>query len=149
MTLERSKTILKYCGIVIAIIAVLYLFLGLFLAFGGGYASVNMPQAQTDPEMHKGTLAIMVGGILMAIRGIIHLLQGIFSVKAAKDNKFAKKAYVFAILGLIAAVISAISEFAAPSQTNKVSTIIGLIGGIMISAVMVFAAKTVKEDNTL
>lgn len=149
MTLERAKTILKYCGIVIAVGAILTTALGLFLAFGGGYASTNMPEAQTDPEMQKGTLAIMIGGILMAISGIIHLLQGIFSVKASNDSKFGKKAYLFGILGLVATVASAISQFTAPNQTNKLSTVVGLIGGIVVSVAMVFAAKAVKEDNTL
>ena len=110
MTLDRAKTILKYCGIVIAVGAILTTALGLFLAFGGGYASTNMPEAQTNPEMQKGTLAIMIGGILMAISGIIHLLQGIFSVKASNDSKFGKNAYLFGILGLVATVASALAS---------------------------------------
>lgn len=146
MTLNQSKSILKICGILLAIGSIITIIFGAIFAFGGSYVSGNMPEAQTNPDYQTAIKIIATGGILMIISGIIHLIQAIFSYKASNNSKYGKNAYIFAILGLIATIVSTIPQFTNANQI-QISTIIGLIAGVGVSAVMLYAAKIVKDDN--
>ena len=117
---------------------------GAFMTYSGGFAATNMPEVKDHPDYQLVTGFFLVAGIAFIIGGIIHMLQGIFSVKAAKDSKYGNKAYIFSILGLISTIASAIATLFA--KNNTVSTYIGQVGGLILGVLVLIAAKKVKED---
>ena len=144
MTLETSKKLLKITGILFVISSIISIGFGAFMTYSGVFAAINMPEVKDHPDYQLVTGFFLVAGIAFIISGIIHMLQGIFSVKAAKDSKYGKKAYTFSILGLITTILAAVSTLFA--KNNTTSTYIGLVGGLILGVVVLLAAKKVKED---
>jgi len=144
MNLETSKKLLKISGILLIIGAILTAFFGGFFAYAGDYASKNMPEAQTNPDYKTVSILLLVAGILLLISGVVHFLQGIFSYKASKDPAYGKKAYTFSILGLIMTLISTVSQLSAKNITA--STVFSIILGIVLSIIIMIAAKKVKDE---
>ena len=143
MTLETSKKLLKITGILFVISSLISIVFGGFMTYGG-LAGNNAPEIQNHQDYQVVTGFFILAGIAFVISGIIHLFQGIFSTKAAKDSKYGNKAYIFSILGMISTIASAIATLFA--KNNTISTYIGLVGGIILGVVVLFAAKKVKED---
>lgn len=143
MTLETSKKLLKITGILFVISSLISIVFGGYMT-NVGLAGNNAPEIQNDPNYQVVIRFFILAGIAFIISGIIHLFQGIFSTKAAKDSKYGNKAYIFSILGLISTIASAIATLFA--KNNTVSTYIGLVGGLILGVVVLLAAKKVKED---
>ena len=143
MTLENSKKLLKITGILFVISSIISIVFGGFMTYGG-VAGNNAPEIQTHPDYQLVTGFFIVAGIAFIISGIIHLFQGIFSTKAAKDSKYGNKAYIFSILGLISTIASAVATLFA--KNNTVSTYIGMVLGLILGVLVLLAAKKVKED---
>ena len=139
--LETSRKILKIVGILTIIGAVLSLITGVLLLAGGGYASANLPEAQTDPDTQTGIGAMFAGGIFIIIAGIFSLVSGIISVKASKQNKYGKIAWIFAIIG---AVLAVLRGFSSVSSNPGLSSIAGALLNIALNVMIFFAANTIK-----
>ena len=143
MTLENSKKLLKIAGILFVISSLISIYFGGFMT-NIGLAGNNAPEIQNHPDYQVVIRFYILAGIAFIISGIIHLFQGIFSAKAAKDSKYGNKAYIFSILGLISTIAFAIATLFA--KNNTVNTYIGLVGGLILGVVVFLAAKKVKED---
>lgn len=139
MQLETAKKVLKIFGIIGIIFAVLGIILGIMFLAGGGLGAT---QAQTDEDVAAVGI-LMVLGIVMIIGCILSLIEGIFSVKASKDGKYGKVAWVFAILSIISSAFSLIGSIMNPGSGSTGSAIVGLI----IAITVFVAAKTVKQAH--
>lgn len=141
--LETSKKILKIIGILTIIGAVLSLIGGILMMAGGG-AATGMEEAATDTDLQNGIAAMIGVGIVIVISGIINLISGIVSVKASKDGKYGKIAWIFAILGIIGALINGVSNL---TSSFSFSTLLSTLISLALSAMIFFAAKTVKTAH--
>ena len=144
MTLENAKKILKYFGILIIIGAIVSMGMGVLMTLGGGYAATSMPEVQSNEEYSAAAGITMIAGVAIAVGGLFRLFQGLFSLRASKNSRYGKTAWIFSILGVVAAIGSAISTFT--SRTADTATIIGQILAIIVSICVLFAAKIVKDD---
>ena len=142
MSIGTSKKILKIFGILGIIMGILALAGGVLALFGGGVAGMKLnPETVTDQE--AGVVALLFGGgIIFLITGFISLIEGIFSVRAAKDSSKIMPAWIFAILGLISGVVSLVSSFKA-----DLPTIVGGVISILINVLIFVAANTIKKSR--
>ena len=142
MSLKTAKTLLKVMGILSIIGAVLG-FIGAIIMFvGGGLVAAN-PEIMEGTEGADQAGPLLIGvGIGALISAVIELLDGIFSVRASKDSAKWKPAWIFAILSLIASVITLIMGII----QNGASGIITNIVSIALAVLIFVAANTVKSD---
>ena len=146
MSLKTAKTLLKVMGILSIIGAVLGIIVAIAFLAGGGLLATNQElsaevAAQVEGGEQAGSLFILVG-IGALISAVIELLDGIFSVRASKDSAKWKPAWIFAILSLIASVITLIMGII----QNGASGIISNIVSIALAVLIFVAANTVKSD---
>ncbi len=142
MELSTAKKILKVAGILSIVGGILVLILGLLAVFGSGYAAVEMPEAQTDPEYQTAAGVLLLGSVALVLSGIFTLIQGGVSVAASKNGKYATAALVFAVLSLISTLYNNIKNFSQQGVTG--SSIVSLIIAVAISALICYAANTVR-----
>ena len=141
MKLGTSKTILKVAGILTIIGAVLTLGFGAFTLVGGSI-SASLPEIQSDAQLFEGAGILMILGLATILSGIFSLVDGIVSVKASKNFKFGKAAWIFAILGLVASVGRAAAMI--KSSSWDISTVIGCIIGLAMAGIICTAANKVR-----
>ena len=101
-----------------------------------------MGASQLIPEEIASDSSISAGVTGMAlffILGLISLLEGIFSLRGAKDAAKIMPAWIFAIIGVIAAVIGL---FTGGSMGSSVFSLI-------INIVIFIAANKIKKSRTL
>ncbi|MBP3200109.1 MAG: hypothetical protein J6M39_00460 [Lachnospiraceae bacterium] len=154
MSLNTSKTILKVFGIISIIFGILGLLGGIASIFGG--AAINLGTATGEVNMDATTAAggaavLGILGLIICFDSIIGLISGICSVRASKDSSKIMPAWIFALIGLVLSIISAISTFTFPSTTNGstsnlIGTIIGVIIGVGIDALVFAAANNIKQS---
>ena len=101
MTVETSKKILKIFGIISIIFGVIGVIVGILGIAGGGL----MASTGVDEAVGVGAIALVLS-VIVLVSAIVSLLDGIFSVRAAKDSSKIMPAWVFAIIGLVLRVIS-------------------------------------------
>ena len=80
MSLDTSKRILKIFGVVSIICGVFFIILGFLTLAGAGQLSPE--EIESDPSLSAGVAAIAV----LFVLGLISLLEGIFSLRGAKDT---------------------------------------------------------------
>ena len=139
--LETSKKILKVIGILTIIGGILTVLGGVLMMVGGG-AATGMEEAATDPDLQTGIAAVIGVGIVLLISGIVNLISGIVSVKASKDGKYGKIAWIFAILGIIGSIATAVSNL---TSNFTVSNLLSSLISVILSVMIFFAAQTVKN----
>ena len=139
--LESSRKILKIVGILTIIGAVLSLLGGVLMLVGGGAVGASAPEAATDPEVQSGVATLIVAGVIVLISGVVSLISGIVSVKASKENRYGKVAWIFAIIGIVMSVVRAISTIA---QGASLTNILSVLLNIALSVMIYFAANTIK-----
>ena len=76
----------------------------------------------------------------MVITGIVSLIEGICSVRAAKDNSKIGPAWWFAIISLVMGIISIVANLA------NGSGVAGSIPSLLISILIFMAANTIKKS---
>ena len=140
MEKSTSQKIIKVLGILSIIGAVLCLVgaAGMFGVGGIGALSVD-PE---DSEMATGVVALFLGGFLLLISGLLELLQGIFSLRAAKDATKAQPLWVISVISLILSVISLISSFGKGGQE-----VFSAIFSVIVSAVILYLANNIKKQG--
>ena len=136
MTVETSRKILKIFGIISIIIGALGAIIGIVGVVGGG----ALASAGDDMSLGVGAAAIIVSVVLL-LSGIVSLIEGIFSVRAANDVSKIMPAWVFAIISL---VFSAVGIFT--NIKSGTSSIVGAIIGLGISVLIFVAANTIKKS---
>lgn len=146
MTLETSKKILKIAGILTVIAGIATLAIGILSIAIGGVAT-TMPEAEVDEQVQTGIIAILAGGALGVIAGIMSLVEGSFCVSASKTGKHATGAWIFSIIGLVLCVVESVSTI--KGGVANTSDIVSIIVGIIINVLVFIAAKNVKNATSI
>ena len=148
--IKNAKSTLKILGILSIVAGALAIVMGA-MSLGGcevlaGQMANSAVVGPTEAEAAATvTGLVLVAGAFVLISGVFTLLMGIFSVRAANDFSKIGPAYVFAIIDLVASVISAIVSLVG---SMSISSLLGGAGGIAISACIFWAANTIKDYDT-
>jgi len=139
MNLETSKKVLKIAGICEIIIAVIVLILGV-LAMIGGNDLIGDVAANSEAQ-EQAALAIG-GGVILAITGVLSIIEGIISYQAGKTGK--KK---LATVAMVLAALSTISSITGLFSGNNggASNIVSTVVGIALNVLVVYAAYVVRQ----
>ncbi len=139
MNLETSKKVLKIAGICEIIIAVIVLILGV-LAMIGGNDLIGDVAANSEAQ-EQAALAIG-GGVILAITGVLSIIEGIISYQAGKTGK--KK---LATVAMVLAALSTISSITGLFSGNNggASNIVSTVVGIALNILVVYAAYVVRQ----
>ena len=138
MTVETSRKILKVVGILGIILGVIVC-LGGVLMLAGGSLVQQAGEISLTPEELK---LMKLGGIASAVLGLITLLEGIFSVRAANDFSKIMPAWIFALISLIFNAVDAVWSII---QSAEVRTIASAAFSIAISILVLGAANKIKK----
>ena len=131
MSLKTSKLILKIFGIFSIICGIILIVLGVFVLVGASQLSPE--EIASDPSISAG----VSGMAFLFILGVISLLEGIFSLRGAKDASKIMPAWIFAIIGVIAAIVGL---FTGGSMGSSVFSLI-------INIVIFAAANKIKKSR--
>lgn len=131
ISLKTSKLILKIFGIFSVICGVIFIVLGVIVLAGASQLSPE--EIAADPSISAG----VSGMALFFILGVIALLEGIFSLRGAKDASKIMPAWIFAIIGVIAAIVGL---FTGGSMGSSVFSLI-------INIVIFVAANNIKKSR--
>lgn len=142
MSIGTSKKILKIFGILGIIMGILAIVGGVMAIGGGGMVARSAnPRAISDEEaMAAG--AMLLGGIVFVVTGIIAVIEGICSLRAAKDSSKIMPAWVFAIIGIISSVVSLVFNL-----RGDISAIAGAVVTVAINVLIFIAANTIKKSR--
>ena len=133
MSLKTSKLILKIFGIFSIICGVFLIILGVMVLVGASQLSPE--EIASDPSLSAG----VSGMALFFVLGLISLLEGIFSIRGAKDASKIMPAWIFAIIGVIAAVVGLFTG----------SSMGGSISSLIVNIVIFIAANKIKKSRRL
>ena len=122
MSLNTSKLILKIFGIFSIICGVILIILGAMVLIGASQLSAGVS-----------------GMAIFFVLGVISLLEGIFSLRGAKDASKIMPAWIFAIIGVIAAVVGL---FTGGSMGGSVFSLI-------VNIVIFVAANKIRKSRNL
>ena len=139
MSLEKSQKIVKVLGILSIIGAVIGFLLALSMLGVGGLSVFNVNESASD-EVFMGIGLFLVLGIVTLVGSVFGLLEGIFSLKAAKD---AAKAQPLWVISLISLVLDALSVIA--TLTNGGENVLTDIFTLAISAFTFYLANNIKK----
>ena len=140
MSLETSRKVLKIVGILIIISAVISLIGGIAFLGIGNWAAGDAEILAEEGAVEGIGGTILLGGLLL-VSGIFSLIEGIISVKASKNNKFGTAAFIFAILGLLSSIGSAINSI---SNDASASNIGSSVLTIVLSVLILLAANKIR-----
>lgn len=148
--LKNAKSTLKILGILSIVAGVLAIIMGAMSLGGGGMLAGQMASSGAMSPDEANAAATVTGMVLVAggfilVSGIFTLLLGIFSVRASNDFSKIGTAYIFAIIDLIASVVSVILSFVGTGTMNF-SSLLGGVAGVAFSACIFWAAKTIKDN---
>ena len=141
MSLEKSQKIVKVLGILSIISAVLGIIaaIGMFGLTGLGAASLDT--AAIDEETAGSLVGLGLIGVVILASAIVELLQGIFSLRAAKDASKATPLWVISIISVVFSVISLINSFGSGTQE-----IFSAIFGLAISCGIFYLANNIRKN---
>ena len=139
MNLETSKKVLKIAGICEIIIAVIVLILGVLAMIGGNDL---IGDAAANSEAQEQAALAIGGGVILAISGVLSIIEGIISYQAGKTGK--KK---LATVAMVLAALSTISSITGLFSGNNggASNIVSTVVGIALNVLVVYAAYVVRQ----
>lgn len=139
MNLETSKKVLKIAGICEIIIAVIILILGVLAMIGGNDL---IGDAAANSEAQEQAALAIGGGVILAITGVLSIIEGIISYQAGKTGK--KK---LATVAMVLAALSTISSITGLFSGNNggASNIVSTVVGIALNVLVVYAAYVVRQ----
>ena len=141
MSLQTSKTILKIMGIIGIIFGIFGIIAAILILVGGGLlGAVVAADGTAEAGVTVGGVVVVVG-IVALISAVVTLIEGICSFKASKDTSKIGPAWVFALIGIVFAVISLILAI-----VNN-GSIASSIFSVAINALVFVAANTIKKSN--
>ena len=132
MSLKTSKRILKIFGIFDIICGIFLIILGVMVLVGASQLSPE--EIASDPSLSAG----VSGMAILFILGLLSLLEGIFSIRGAKDAAKIMPAWIFAIIGVIAAVVGLFTG----------GSLGGSIFSLIVNIVIFIAANKIKKSRT-
>ena len=131
MSLKTSKLILKIFGIFDIICGIFLIILGVMVLVGASQLSPE--EIASDPSLSAGVSGMAIFFIL----GLLSLLEGIFSIRGAKDAAKIMPAWIFAIIGVIAAVVGLFTG----------GSLGGSIFSLIVNIVIFIAANKIKKSR--
>ncbi|MDO4807520.1 MAG: hypothetical protein Q4A07_09745 [Coriobacteriales bacterium] len=145
--IRNAKSTLKILGILSIVLGAFGIILGVMSVAGGGLLAGGIASGEvSSSEVDAATTAtglVLVAGIALLVSGIFSLLLGIFSVRASNDFSKIGPAYTLAIIDLILSVVGVIVNFVG---TMNVSSLLDGAVGIVFSACIFWAAKTIRDN---
>jgi len=131
-------------GILCILSGIIGIVIGILGFVGGGIlgAGIANEAVEATEEVGQALGFAFIMGIFGLVSGVVDLLEGIFSVRAANDSEKVMPAWVFALLGLIFAVISLVGSFG-----GNVSGIVSGILSVVLSLIIFIAANTIKNSR--
>lgn len=144
MSLETCKKVLKISGIISIVFAVFFIILGFLALLGGGLIGSEITDANVTNESIIAFGAMLIIGLLLLLTGIIGLLEGIFSVRAANDSTKIMPAWIFSLISLVMGVINIITSIT--QQSSNKSSLVGTIISLLITILIFYAANTIKQS---
>lgn len=132
MSLKTSKTILKIFGVLDILAGILVIALAVL-----GFAGVSQTSAEeiaADPSLSSG----VIGMAIILVLGLVSLLEGIFSIRGAKDASKIMPAWIFAIIGVITSVTGMVIGGSARSS----------VGTLIVNIVIFIAANKIRKSRT-
>ena len=138
MEKSKSQKIIKVLGILCIIGAVF----GLIAAIGTfGLGAIGATQI-TDDEAAAGVGTVLAAGIILLLSAVFDLLEGIFSLRAAKDATKAQPLWVISIIGIVFSVISLIMSFGSGTQE-----VLSSVCSLILSVIIFFLANNIKKQG--
>lgn len=131
MSLKTSKRILKIFGIFDIICGIFLIILGIIVLVGASQLSPE--EIASDPSLSAG----VSGMAILFILGLLSLLEGIFSIRGAKDAAKIMPAWIFAIIGVIAAVVGLFTG----------GSMGGSIFSLIVNIVIFIAANKIRKSR--
>ena len=138
MSVETSEKILKVFGIIAIVIGALGVLVGVLSIVGGGLLGAGLGDMGGGPLI--AAMAI-VAGLVVVVRSIVTLLEGIFSVIASNNYSKIMPAFVFSIIALVLSGLSVIN-----SIVQKGGLLFALIS-LAISCLVFVAANTIRKNG--
>ncbi len=137
MSFETSKMILKVFGVISVIFGALGTLVGLLICVAATGMVMN-------PELGDANdfAFTIVPGIFVLVIGLIALIQGVLSIRGAKDSAKIMPAWVFSIIALVFGVVGLVLMI-----SEGASGIVGSIVGVLIDCVVFYAANTIKNNR--
>ncbi|MEA5020407.1 MAG: hypothetical protein VB027_08555 [Gordonibacter sp.] len=146
MEKSGSRKALKVISIIMIVFSVLGVISSLFLLIGGGSLGIAGADAADDAVAVAGGLAMILGfGILLS--ALFNLLIGIFGVRGANNPNKIGVFFVLAIVGVIFALINAISMFLIGDM--EVSSVLSTLFSFVLPVVCVVLANNIRNENTI
>ena len=138
MDLATSQKVVRIFGIIDIVVGVLVLVggVGMFGLGGAGAAVGDL----NDKNVVLGAGILMLLGIIMLVSGIASILEGVFSLRAAKDASKVKPLWVLSIINIVLSVINLIGSF-----SNDGTSIFSGIISLAINAVIFYLANNIKN----
>ena len=143
--MERSgsqKALLVF-SIIEIIGAVIGLIGGILLMGGAGVLGSVEVADLTAKQQATGIAALGIVGVVIIISGIWSLLCGIFGIRAANDNQKIMIVWVFALIGVILAIVGIIAVFVNGSFGRNGLTMI--FSGIF-DIIIFWIANNIKKE---
>ena len=98
-----------------------------------GASQLSPEEIASDPSLSAGVSGMAIFFIL----GLLSLLEGIFSIRGAKDAAKIMPAWIFAIIGVIAAVVGLFTG----------GSLGGSIVSLIVNIVIFIAANKIKKSR--
>ena len=140
MDLAKSQKIVKVLGILDIIAAVLCILAAIGM-FGIGGLAAGSEDIATNTDLQTGVGIFFFLAILALVSGVVDLLEGIFALRAAKDASKVKPLWIFAIIGVILAVMALITGIINGGTESLGSNVFSLA----ISCCMFYLANNIKK----
>ena len=140
MTVETSRKILKVFGILSIIFGILGAILAATLLFGGK-AAVASGELDVNVTPEQLRLLSLAAGFSL-VSALVTFLQGVFSVRAAKDFSKIMPAWVFAILGLLFSLADSVWNIINSADGR---TIFSAAISVALSILVLAAANKIKK----
>ena len=122
---------MKVFGIFDIICGAILIILGVMVLIGS--SQLSLEEIAADPSLSAGVAGLAIFFVL----GVIALLEGIFSLRGAKDAAKIMPAWIFAIIGVITAVIGLFTG----------GSLGGSIISLIVNIVLFIAANKIKKSR--
>ena len=137
MSLAQSQKIIKILGI-LSIVAAVFVLIGAAGLIGiGGFGAATMDV--NDEEVAGGVVSMMLVGLVMLATGILGLLEGIFSLQAAKNAAKAGPLWVISLVSVIGSVASMLLNIISGGSFTS-----GLVS-LLINCFIFYLANNIKK----
>ena len=138
MTVETSRKILKVIGILSIIFGILTILGGVLLVSGGSLAQQSGEVSFSAEQLQ----VLKIGSTVTIVLGLISFLQGIFSVRAAKDFNKIMPAWVFAVINFAVSILDAVYGIIRSTEARTIAT---AAVSVALAILVLGAANKIKK----